>query len=160
MDEDLRRKELLKLRLVEVAKRRVPADVVDAVVEPVLDGINGADPALPLLRSALTALRLSIRQYYEGLADSPRLGQWQSTDAPLPAESLEEEELRTACTSALRELEEDSPAASRYLRQLAGGATTAEVAGRVKISPEVLYHRLFRGRDQLDRILVATGVRT
>jgi hypothetical protein len=158
MSEELTREELLRQRLVEIAQRRVPALAVEAVVRTALSA-SGEDATLTL-RQALLALREAVRKYYSSLPSSATLSAWDSTSAPLPAESLEAEDLGRACAAALRELEEDSPAASRYLRQLSAGASSDEVAGRVKISREILYQRLFRGRNELDRLLVVMGVRT
>lgn len=152
------REQRLRERLLEIARRRVPEAAVEEIVGGALAAVEVSENE-PALRRALAALRSSICTYYESL-ETQELSGLVAGDAPLVTESLSETELATACQRALRQLEEDSPAAAGYLRQLAAGASAEQVAQRVKISREILYQRLFRGREQLDRILVALGVRT
>lgn len=158
MEETPTRELLLRQRLVEIAQRRVAEELVEPVVREAL----GESPQNLSLREALRALRHAIAESYLAPEnpDRPKLANWDPTTAPIPAEALDRSELGRGCERALRSLSEDSPAAVGYLRQLAAGATADEVAARVKVSREVLYQRLFRGRTQLDRILVAGGVRT
>jgi DNA-directed RNA polymerase specialized sigma24 family protein len=92
--------------------------------------------------------------------ETPDLESWDPTTAPLPAEALSPKSLGRACHDALGDLEEESPVVTRYLRQLGSGLPVDEVAKRAKISREILFQRIFRGREQLDRRLVARGVRT
>lgn len=162
----------LRDRFESLARRRVPPDAVDDVVQDAMRIVfeKGFDPAggrpvdeTPQLAWCFQVLRNTVGNHYQrtrrragerNLDDHPVLA-----DGRTPLESLEESDFRRAVDGAIDELAADNPPCGGYLRRLAEGVLPAEIAEEEAVRPTVLYRRLYRCRAKLREILERRGIR-
>ena len=147
-------KGLLQERLLEIARRRVPEDRADAMVEEAVESAVDAS-----LRSHLDALRSAIEREFEmRFLDETEKERVRSDPAPDPLESLAPDEVAERLAAALEKLDTDTPNCPRHLRAVAQRGLS-KVAGADRIAVDALARRLRRCRHRLESILLAQGTR-
>jgi RNA polymerase sigma factor (sigma-70 family) len=155
----------LRTQLLAVARRRVPADAAEDLVQDALRIIAergwptaGAEAdALPPVAWCLQVLRNVIGNHYQRaqtrrkyLADGV-----EADRAVPPLEALERSRRLEIIEGALARLEGDC---GRYLGRLADGAAVKQLAAEVGLAVHALYQRLYRCRAKLREILRQEGV--
>ncbi len=179
---------LLRERFMEVALRRVPADVAEDLVQeallvvvargreagfgPSAASAGAAGPAaalvteegqaLPPLAWSFQVLRNVIGNWYQRRETRER---WiSSAPAPevpgagTPLEALEESDALSRLERALRLLADNDPACGRYLRRIVEGAEPSDIAREERVDPAAFYRRLYRCRGKLRELLEQEGV--
>lgn len=166
--EDLRR------RFAEIARRRVPEDAVEDLVQDALRvvierGLQRNPGELvdgrPAIAWCMTVLRNVIGNWYqhrdvrrgvevdaEGEVDAPGAG-------PTPLEALASSELERLVRRGIDQLEGGRDRCSAYLRALAEGRSPAQLAAEEGVEAAILYRRVYRCRARLREWLAAKGVR-
>jgi RNA polymerase sigma factor (sigma-70 family) len=164
---------LLRERFLAIARCRVPADVVEDVVQDamlvVVRRIDAAERAelidgLPRLAWCFQVLRNTIGNHYLRTA---RRGGDRSLEHPdehagqgsTPAEALEAKELRQALTAALAEMRAADGQCARYIGRLLDGSTPAALAAEEGVEQGALYRRMYRCRTKLRDLLARRGIR-
>jgi RNA polymerase sigma factor (sigma-70 family) len=164
----------LRDRFVAVARRRVPAEAVDDVVQEALTvvyqkgiSITQADSVdeLPPLAWCFQVLRNMIGNFYQKqrtrsmVSVDDDLDRLDAADqGPTPLEALESGEMQRLVREALEVLAHDGSACRHYLLRLLEGITPADLASEEAIEPAVLYRRIYRCRTKLREILEQKGV--
>jgi RNA polymerase sigma factor (sigma-70 family) len=175
----------LRARFLAITARRVPAAVVEDLVQEALmivvqrGGRTGAAlgpqaphaiDGLPPLAWCFQVLRNTIGNWYQrertrrSAADPSSLAheQLRHASAPerslTPLEALEQSETDKVVGEALRELAATSDSCGRYLRSIADGEKPASIARREGLEESVLYRRIYRCREKLRELLAARGI--
>lgn len=165
--------ELLRRRFLAIAGGRVPADVVEDVVQDamlvVVRKVDSAEAGeltdgLPRLTWCFQVLRNTIGNYY--LRSARHAGE-QSRACPdhlpghgrTPVEALEAKELRQALTGALAEMRAADPQCGRYIGRLLDGLSPAALAAEEGVEHGALYRRMYRCRMKLRGLLAERGIR-
>ncbi|MBZ0268844.1 sigma-70 family RNA polymerase sigma factor [bacterium] len=166
----------LRERFLAIARRRVPEDAAEDLVQEALrivhekrdllaraDAVDGT----PALAWCFQVLRNVIGNFYQrertrSDADPVALRAALAEDAPpvTPLESLEEREAERRITEAVDELADGAGDCARYVRALLDGLEPAAIAKREGVSAPVLSRRLYRCRAKLRVILERRGVLT
>lgn len=165
----------LRERFLAIARRRVPDDAAEDLVQDALRIVHekrgelssGSVAGAPALAWCFQVLRNVIGNYYQRQrtradADPEALRSAVAEDAPpaTPLESLEEREAERRITEAVDDLAASAADCARYLRALLEGLEPAAIAERVGVSAPVLSRRLYRCRAKLRVILERRGVLT
>lgn len=178
-DDPTRWFDLLRQRFLQVARHRVPADVVEDVVQEALTVIHrklgdrpgDAERSSPL-PYCFQVLRNVIGNHYQrerirraaGDPSRPEFAQFRETGAgsPLltPLDALERAERIDLLRAAVEELAAEDQGCGAYLRALLEDSTPpapSPVAGDPAPNRSTLYVRQFRCREKLRRILQRKG---
>ena len=165
--------ELLRRRFLAIAGGRVPADVVEDVVQDAMlvvarnvDSAGGVEltDGLPRLTWCFQVLRNTIGNYY--LRSARRAGN-RSLERPdhypghgsTPVEALEAKELRQALAAALAEMRASDSQCGRYIGRLLDGLTPSALAAEEGVEQGALYRRMYRCRAKLRGLLAERGIR-
>jgi len=154
----------LRARFVSVARRRLPEDAVEDVVQDALRVVHEKGEEHPELPWCFQVLRNTIGNWYQKQrvrsrdlapedAAVPRA-------APTPLEALEDRELGRVLAESVAALGTTDAGCGRYLERLMAGETPATIAGEEGVDPAVLYRRIYRCRGKLREILIGKGVVT
>jgi len=166
----------LRERFLAIARRRVPEDAAEDLVQEALrivhekrdllahtDAVDGT----PALAWCFRVLRNVIGNFYQrertrADADPVTLRAALAEDAPpaTPLESLQEREAERRITEAVDELATSGGDCARYVRALLEGMEPAAIAEREGVTAPVLSRRLYRCRAKLRAILERRGVLT
>jgi DNA-directed RNA polymerase specialized sigma24 family protein len=166
--------EQLRHRFVAVARRRVPAEAVEDVVQEALavvfeKGIkipaSGPVEGLPPLAWCFQVLRNVLGNFYQkartraGTTSDAEVDTLDAADGrPTPLESLQSKEAASLIRDGLRELARIDEVCCRYLQRLLDGLAPADLAAEEDIGAAVLYRRVYRCRGKLRDILESRGV--
>ncbi len=168
---------LLRNQLVEVARRRVPEEDVEDVVQDALRVIHERGDSLPTERQVdgrppvawcFQVLRFTISNLYRRQRTrrsslDPRVDP-DTVSAVTPAgtalESLESEEALELIEAALDQLASDDVQCGRYLDRLLDGIAPRELAKREGLDEPILYRRVYRCRQKLRALLARKGIRS
>jgi RNA polymerase sigma factor (sigma-70 family) len=166
----------LRARFLAIARRRVPEDAAEDLVQEALRIVHEKRDLLeraedidgtPALAWCFQVLRHVIGNFYQrertrADADPAVLRSALSGDASpaTPLESLEEREAERRITEAVDELADGGGDCARYVRALLDGLAPAAIAAREGLSAPVLSRRLYRCRAKLRAILQRRGVLT
>lgn len=164
----------LRDRFVAVARKRLPNDQVEDVVQEALavvyeKGIRipeaGPVEGMPPLAWCFQVLRNVVGNHYQkqrtrsgtsGDADYETLDA--ADDRPTPLEALQSKEAAGLIQDGLRELARLDETCCRYLRRLLDGLAPADLATEEQVDAAILYRRVYRCRSKLRDILEANGV--
>ena len=165
----------LRVRLLEVARRRVHADSVEDVVQDALrviaekgpPEIGGRTPeGRPALVWCFQVLRHTIGNHYQRertrrarLAGDTALSR-RADPGPAPLEALASREAVGMIHAALEALDREADRCARYLRSLAGGTPVGRLAVEEQVKEAILYRRIYRCREKLRQLLRERGVET
>jgi DNA-binding phage protein len=145
---------LLRQRLLEIARRRVPEDRATTMVEEAIESAMDAS-----VRSHLDALRGAIEREFElRFLDESEKDRLRRDPAPDPLESLTPDEVAERFAEALEKLDTDTPNCPRHLRGVTQRGLS-KVASTDRIAVDALARRLRRCRHRLESILLAQGTR-
>jgi RNA polymerase sigma factor (sigma-70 family) len=165
----------LRDRFVAVARRRLPSEAVEDVVQealtvvyekgirvPQADAIDG----MPPLAWCFQVLRNLIGNFYQKqrtraatMSPDEDVERLDAADqSPTPLEALESREVRRLVRQALGELGKQDGTCAHYLQRLLEGLTPADLASEEAVEPAVLYRRVYRCRIKLRDILEQKGV--
>jgi RNA polymerase sigma factor (sigma-70 family) len=165
----------LRARFHEVARRRLPSDLVEDAVQEAMriileKGIEpgaGADvEGLPAVAWCFQVLRHTIGNAYrrqrsrgarDASPDDPAALELAS-EGPTPLEALQSNEAARSIRRALERLASTDAGCARTLARMLDGASPAELAGREGTDPAILYRRIYRCRQKLRALLLAEGV--
>jgi RNA polymerase sigma factor (sigma-70 family) len=162
----------LHRRFVELARRRVPEDEAEDLVQEAMTVVLTRSGEIeearlvegrPPLAWCFTVLRNTIGNYYQ------RRERWAKTvdeDAVdrlhaegTPAEALESKELRIHIHQALQKLRGSDPQCWGFLSRLGDGIKPRSLAQSAGLEEAVLYRRLYRCRQKFRHLLEERGVR-
>lgn len=161
----------LRVRFVGLARRRVPEDLVEDLVQEAMGIVfeKGFQPGdevqdMPGLAWCFQVLRNVIGNYYQKQKTRSR-------EAPLeevaeissgltPVEALSRDEQISAVNTALDTLASGDSKCGQYLRRLLDGQSPASLAEEEGVTAAVLYRRVYRCRTKLRSLLEASGVAT
>lgn len=167
----------LRTRLSEIARRRVPAEMVEDVVQETLlvisrkperPGAPGTIDGMPPVAWAFLVLRNVIGNCYR--KRRRQAGLWQRVAdraaeewahllrRPAPLEAMETAEGLERMRQAFERLGRSGSPCRELLLDAANGASPAEMAMRLAVDPAALYRRLYRCREKLRAILSELGV--
>jgi RNA polymerase sigma factor (sigma-70 family) len=160
--------ELLRIRFLELARRRVPADAAEDLVHEALGIIHArgdeTPDGLPPLAWCFQVLRNVIGNWYQRRDSRERWEQrarlQESPVVITPLQALEEREALSRIERGLRRLAKTDPNCGRYLRRIVEGADSAEVAAQEGIEAGAFYRRLYRCRAKLRELLREEGIWT
>lgn len=162
----------LRARLLAVARRRVPAEAAEDLVQETLrilleKGFRGpgseAMEGVPAMAFAFRVLRNVIGNHYQRdrirrRRIAPQASGLAATDpAPGPLEALTDDEARRVVTRCLDALAASDEACARYLRRLIDGVAPAALARDEGLAAAVLYRRVYRCRLKLRALLEDRG---
>lgn len=163
----------VRARFLDVARRRVPTDVAEDLVQDALriliekgvdrPGASGPGGA-PALAFAFTVLRNVIGNHYQKervrrRANAPESEAAAAADpAPQPLESLASDDAVRAVERCLADMAAGDGACARYLRRLMAGLSPRELAREEGLDEAVLYRRVYRCRIKLREQLERRGV--
>ena len=166
----------LRERFLSIARRRVPEDTAEDLVQEALRIIHekaGFDPGAdsvdgdPPLAWCFQVLRNVIGNHYQKERTRSRPeDEAKRTEAaspltlPTPLEALESREVDELLAGAIGEVEREGGPCGGYLRRLAAGVEPAALADQDGVAPAILYRRLYRCRKKLRTILHRKGVLT
>lgn len=157
----------LRERLMEIARRRVPEDAVEDLVQDALRivlerGIplareQGHDR--PSLKWCFMTLRNVIGNWYQKRRDHADAdGLTLAAPGPDPLAALHREEEARRVRQAVGELREQAPDCASWLWQVAEGRRPAALAEQAGIEAAAFYRRLYRCRKKLELILRERGL--
>lgn len=165
--------EALRARLMAVARRRVPLEAAEDLVQDAMlvilergvrvgtfDTVDG----LPPLVWSLQVMRNVIGNFYQKARTRERNQQDVGDDTKDPAWSLtpldflESDESMRVIHEAIGTLGTGEGKCGSYLEKLARGEGLSKIAQEEQLQPMVLYRRLYRCRLKLRAILVRKGV--
>lgn len=158
----------LRDRFLGIARRRVPAAVLEDVVQDALTVVclKGQDTArrenrsTPHLRWCFAVLRNVIGDFYRQRPMSQDTGDQQIADpGPEPLAALATAEQVAAVRRGLAELRVTHRQCADWLWARAEGERAGELAARAGLEPAVFSRRLYRCRMHLAAILERMGVR-
>ena len=157
----------LRPRLLEIARRRVPADDVEDVVQTTLGVIVQKGPTagelvddVPSIAWCLQVLRNVIGNHYKRLRTQRRTfdSGLDVETLQLPIEALASEDRIRAIESALAQLDAQGGNCGDHLRRLAVGAQPHELAAEAGLEPHAFYQRLYRCRQKFRVLLRREGL--
>lgn len=164
----------LRDRFVSVARRRVPEDAAEDLVQSALQVVieRGWRPGmadriddLPPLAWCFQVLRHTIGNYYQRrrtadarLTPLGLTSREESIAEETPLEALEAREARRLVMAAIDSFAGDGTDCRHYLRRLLEGATPADLATEASLIESVLYRRVYRCREKLRGLLRERGI--
>jgi RNA polymerase sigma factor (sigma-70 family) len=163
----------VRVRFLAVARRRVPADAAEDVVQDAMrilveKGalVPGAESpgGAPALAFAFAVLRNVIGNYYQRertrrtVPDAEEAARQAPDPAPTPLEALAREERVRIVRESLEAMGRSDEACARYLQRLLDGASPRELASQEGLEEAVLYRRVYRCRVKLRGLLEERGV--
>jgi RNA polymerase sigma factor (sigma-70 family) len=163
----------LRTQFLEVARKRVPPDEVEDVVQQALAtvfrrGLELADEervdGMPPVAWCFQVLRNTVGNFYKQRRNRERVielpGELPSDAATTltPAEALERQESELIVTDALSAMGEKDPRCHGYIRQVMQGRKAHAIARDEGLEEAVFYRRLYRCRQKLREQLRARGV--
>jgi RNA polymerase sigma factor (sigma-70 family) len=163
----------LRTRFHEVARRRLPPDLVEDVVQEALRvvvekriAVTTDVEAPPSLAWCFQVLRHTIGNAYrrqrrrENREAGPETMErgTKATADPTPLEALEAREARGAIERALASLARSDQECARMLTRVVEGSSPAEIASQGGTDPLVFYRRSYRCRQKLRALLLQEGV--
>lgn len=163
----------VRARFLDVARRRVPTDAAEDLVQDALriliekgvdrPGATGPGGA-PALAFAFAVLRNVIGNHYQKERVRRRTNAAESEGssapdpAPQPLESLESDDAVRTVNQCLAAMAESDGACARYLRRLVEGLSPRDLAREEGLAEAVLYRRVYRCRLKLREQLERRGV--
>jgi len=154
--------EQLRDRFLGVARRRVPEDSVEDLVQDALSVVVAKGERKPDLAWCFQVLRNVIGNHYQKARTRARElhpdDVAPAAPSPTPLEALEDREFEELVEAGLGELANGGTDCERYLRALLNGGSPAAIAERERLDPAVLYRRIYRCRGKLRSILREKGV--
>lgn len=163
----------VRARFLDVARRRVPTDVAEDLVQDALriliekgvdrPGALGPGGA-PALAFGFAVLRNVIGNHYQKERVRRRTTTSESEafvapdPAPQPLESLASDEALRIVEQCLSAMSRTDGACARYLRRLVSGLSPRELAREEGLAEPVLYRRVYRCRLKLRDQLEQRGV--
>lgn len=163
----------LRLRFLDVARKRVPVEQLEDLVQDALRIVfeKGWSPGstdvegLPGLAWCFQVLRNTIGNFYQKRAtrhavhaDDPSGVDRVALDEPTPLESLERQRAARLIEEALGLLATGDRSCAKYLARLLEGNTPADLAEREGVDRAILYRRVYRCRQKLRGLLEERGV--
>jgi RNA polymerase sigma factor (sigma-70 family) len=167
VDPDLTWLDPLRMRLLEIARRRVPEDVADDLVQDAIGIVleRGVPLAIeqglprPSLKWCFMTLRNVIGNWYQKRRDHLQLEDVRLVDpSPGPLAALTREERRRRVREALEALRRQSHECATWLWAVANGTRPATVATEAGIEAGAFYRRLYRCRKKLQALLLEKGL--
>lgn len=158
----------LRDRMVAIARRRVPEDAVEDVVQDALKVIADRGPAraaqdgnpTPPLAWCFQVLRNVIGTWYGARRDTTDVDDVTLADTrPDPLESLDRAQRAQHVRRAMDALAANSADCARWLWAMADGRKPAALASDEGIETAAFYRRVYRCRRKLEELLLAEGVR-
>ena len=146
-----------------IARRRVPEDAVDDLVQDALRIILEKDGDPSDLPWCFQVLRNTIGNWYQ--KQEVRSRELAPEDAalppaaPTPLEALEDRDLAEIVDRSVAMVEETNRNCGSYLRRLMAGDTPASIADDEGVEAAVMYRRIYRCRGKLREVLREKGVR-
>ncbi len=170
----------LRERFLALARRRVPPDAAEDLVQEALRiihekgatdeagaGAGGGGDSPPALAWCFQVLRNVIGNHYqrqrtrtEADPEEERAATVGAAPRPTPLEALESRDSERVIRESIDELAATDGNCGRYLRQLLAGDDPATVAQRDALPAASLYRRLYRCRGKLRVILERRGILT
>ena len=163
----------VRSRFLAVARRRVPADAAEDVVQEALrilveksafePGVEAPGGA-PALAYGFAVLRNVIGNHYQrervrrSVHAAEGAGSSAPDPAPTPLEALATEERVRIVRESLETLATTDGACARYLQRLLDGAAPGELARHEGLEEAVLYRRVYRCRVKLRALLEQRGM--
>lgn len=163
----------LRARFTAVARRRVPVDAVEDLVQEAMQVVltkgsklsaDAMENGLPTLTWCFQVLRHVIGNYYRrrgvGTDRAVPIDETAPTasSAPTPVEALDQGRLAQWIENAMKKLRDTDPGCARYLDRLLAGIRPAALAVEEGLTEPVLYRRVYRCRTKLRDYLAAEGV--
>lgn len=163
----------LRARFLAVARRRVPADAAEDVVQEVLRILvqkSALEPGAvapggaPALAYGFAVLRNVIGNHYQrervrrAVHAEESAAHGASDPSPTPLEALATEERVRIVRESLETMATTDGACARYLQRLLDGTAPGELAHEEGLAEAVLYRRVYRCRVKLRALLEQRGV--
>ena len=166
----------LRRQFLEVARRRVPPDEAEDVVQQALATVYrrgqelGAEElidGLPPVAWCFQVLRNTVGNFYKQRRNRERVIELRDTfegdeagasSGWTPAEALEQHESAAIVDGALADLLDSDPRCHRYIRHVMEGRKARMIARDEGLDEAVFYRRLYRCRQKLRDQLRARGV--
>lgn len=160
--------EPLRVRLTEIARRRVREDSVEDLVQDTLRIVlerglpvareEGRDR--PPLKWCFMTLRNVIGNWYQKQRDQTDVQDLPlAAPGPDPLSALAREERDRRIHEALDELRRQSRDCAGWLWAVAEGTKPAELADRAGVAADAFYRRLYRCRKKLEALLLERELR-
>jgi DNA-directed RNA polymerase specialized sigma24 family protein len=158
---------MLRLRLTEIARRRVQVDDVEDVVQSAMTVILQKRPELgmhvdgmPTIAWCLQVLRNVIGNHYRRMHTQRRhlANDVDVETVPRPVDSLASDHVARMIDESLDEIGAEGDPCGTLLRRLAQGAQPHELAHAAGLAPHALYQRLYRCRRRFRELLRRKGL--
>ncbi len=157
----------LRQRFSEVARRRVPSDAVEDLVQDALSIVWNKGPAEaikdgrdhPSLRWSFNVLRNVIGNYYQKRRSFDSVDDHEFPDEkPDVLAAMTMQERSQSIRAAVDELKESRPSCAHWLWSMAQGIKAGVLAEKDGLEHAAFYRKIYRCRKMLAEILQRRGV--